>query len=166
MAAPAGHDLRRIGVEHPFIVGLAVLGEDLVHDGVRLEARRLQPGFDHAQTAIRHDGAPERRIGLQPDDHLVVAVDVAGLVGGQRGGRLGIDVQNPFADFLLEVGLQFAPDGLRPLAGSDEKALVPIVGRDVALDEIADVDGVLPSPSCETRPFGHEPSLRCSDRRR
>ena len=77
-AAAAGHDLRRVGVEDAVIVRLAVLGESLVHGGVRLDAGGLQAVLDHAQPAIRHDGAAERLVGLQADDHLVVAVDVAG----------------------------------------------------------------------------------------
>ncbi len=82
VAAPARHDLRRIGIEDAVIVGLAVLGEGLVHDRVGLETRCLQSSLDHAQPAIGHDGAAERRVGLQPDDHLVVAIDVAGFMGG------------------------------------------------------------------------------------
>ncbi len=81
MAAPAGHDFRRIGIEDPVIVGLAVLGEDLMHDRIGLESGRFQPGLDHAQSAVRHYGASEWRVRLKPDDHLVVAVDVAGIVG-------------------------------------------------------------------------------------
>ena len=106
----------------------------------------FQPGLDHAQPAIRHDGAAERRVGLKADDDLVVAIDVTRLVRGQRGWRFDIDVQNPFVDLLFEIGLQLGPDGFRALAGTCEKRLVPIIGSDVALDEVADVDRVLPTP--------------------
>ena len=81
MCEPAGgEDLRRVGVEDAVVVGLAVLGEDLPDERVELVAVRLQPGLDHPQAAGRHDRAPQRRVGLQPDDQLVVAVDVAGRV--------------------------------------------------------------------------------------
>ena len=125
VAPPAGHDLRRIGIEDAVIVGLAILGEGLVHDRVWLETGGLQPGLDHAQPAIGHDGAAERRVGLQPDDHLVVAINVARLVGSHGGGRLGIDVEDALADLLLEVGLQLRPDGFRPFARRAKKASSP-----------------------------------------
>ena len=85
----------------------------------------FKPAFHHAQAAIRHDGAAERRVGLQTDDDLVVAIDVTGRVRGQRGWRFDIDVQNSFSDFLFEVRLQLGPDSFCALAGSREKRLVP-----------------------------------------
>jgi hypothetical protein len=62
-------------------MGLAQLGEHLVERGVGLEAIGLETVLDHAIAAERHDGALERRIGLQADDLLEILGDVAGPVG-------------------------------------------------------------------------------------
>jgi len=55
---------------------------------IALEACGLQPGFYHAQAAVREDCALERLVGLQTDNDFVGAVDVAGLVR-QQCGRVG-----------------------------------------------------------------------------
>ncbi len=86
VGAPRGEDLRRVGVEHPGVVGLAVLREDLVDGRVQLVAVGLQPGLDHPQPAVRHDRALQRGVGLQADDDLPVAVQVARRVAGDGGG--------------------------------------------------------------------------------
>ena len=81
---PALHDLGRIGVEHPVIMALAVFRERFVDLRVRLEPRRFQASFDHAQAAERKNRALERLIGLKADDHLVLAIDISGLMREQR----------------------------------------------------------------------------------
>ena len=92
--AAAAHDLRRIGVEHAVVVGLAVLREGLMDRRIGLEARGLEAGLDHAQAAGGKDRAAERTVGLQADDDLVVPVDPARRVGEQGGRRRRIDVQH------------------------------------------------------------------------
>ena len=79
----AAHDLGRVGVEDTVIVRLAIFRERFVDPRVGLEAGRLQARLDHAQPAIRENGALERLIGLQPDDHLVVTIDIPSLVRQQ-----------------------------------------------------------------------------------
>ena len=100
LAAP--HDLGRVGVEHAVVVRLAVFRERLVHLRIGLEAGGLQARLDHAQAAIREDRALERLVGLQADDDLVVAVDVAGLVREQRRWRLRIDGEHALLPLLLK----------------------------------------------------------------
>ena len=75
-AAAAPH-VGRVGVEDAVVVRLAILGEGLDDVRVGLVAVGLERGGDHPEAAVRHDRALERRLGLQPDDDFVVAVDVA-----------------------------------------------------------------------------------------
>ena len=84
---------------------------------VGLKPGGLQAGLDHAQAAVRKDGALERLVGLQADDDLVVAVDVAGLVRQQRRRGLGVDGENAFLPLVLEIGLELGPDRLGSARG-------------------------------------------------
>ena len=147
----AAHDLRRVGVEHPVIVGLAVLREGFVNGRVGGESRGLEARLDHAQAAGREDGATERTVGLQADDHLVVAVDPARVVGeqGRRPGR--IDVEHALLALLVEIGLQLRPYRLGPLRGTGEERFVAVVRRHVAQDEVANIDRALPAPRHRNR---------------
>ena len=45
--------------------------------------KRQRTGFDHAQAAEWEDRSLERLIGLKADDHLVLAVDISGLMREQ-----------------------------------------------------------------------------------
>ena len=148
---PALHDLRRVGVEHPVIVGLAIFRKCLANLRVRLEPRRFQASFDHAQSAERKNRALERLVGLQADDHLVIAIDISGLMREQRRGCLRIDGEHAFFLFLLEIGLQLLPDRLCAFGRADKKGLIACIRRNIADDEIAHRDrvtpGALPEPS-------------------
>ena len=121
---PALHDLGRIGVEHPVIMGLAVFRERFVDLRVRLEPRRFQASFDHAQTAERKNRALERLIGLKADDHLVLAIDISGLMREQRRRRFRIDSEHAFLLFFLEIGLELLPDRLCAFGRAYEKCLI------------------------------------------
>ena len=90
------HDFRRIGVEHAVIVRFPIFRESLVHSRIRLEARCLQAGLDHAQAAEREDRPLEGLVGLKTYDDFVVAIDIAGLMGQQGRGSFCIDRQHPF----------------------------------------------------------------------
>ena len=107
---PALHDLRRIGVENAVVVGLAIFREGLVDLRIRLEASRLQSRLDHAQAAEWKNGSLERLVGLQPDDHFVVAVDIARFMRKHRRRRFRVDGKDALFPLFLEIGLQFRPD--------------------------------------------------------
>jgi len=133
-------------------VGSPVFGKGLIYPRVGREPGRLQACLDHAQSAEGKDGAFERLVGLQPDDHLVVLVDVAGFVRQHRRGRLRIDGEYAFLPFLLEVGLKLVPHGLGAFGGPGEKRLVSGIGRDVANNEIAHVNAGTPTSGFERAP--------------
>ena len=91
---------------------------------IGLEAGGLQTRLDHAQAAEGKDGPLERLVGLQSDDDLVVAIDVAGLVRQQRRGRLRVDGEHAFLSLVLEIGLQLGPDRLGAFGRPGEKFLI------------------------------------------
>ena len=148
----AFHDFGRIGVEHAVVVGLAIFGEGLVDLRIGLDSGSFQARLDHAQAAVREDRALERLVGLQPDDDLVVTIDVARLVRQQGRWRFCIDCEHAFLALFLEIRLKLRPYGLGPLGWADEEFLVAAVGRHVAGDEIADVDGATPMTQSEIAP--------------
>ena len=100
-----------------------------------------------------NDRPLERLVGLQADDHLVVAIDIAGGVREQGRGRLRVDGENALCSLLFEVGLQLFPDRFRALGGAGEEALVALVGRHVADDEISHVDRLAPIAGLEPSPI-------------
>ena len=149
--AAAPPHVGRVGVEHRVVVGLAVLAEGLHHLRVRLVAVRLQRIDDEAQAAVGHDRPLERRVGLQPDDDLVVAVDVAGGVRRDRAGYLG-DVEHALAAFLDEQLLEDVPDVLGPRCRGLQKGRISVVRLVVLLNEIANVDFLLPETGSKPLP--------------
>ncbi len=154
--APAGPDLRRVHVEDGRVVRLAVLGEGFAHRGVGLAADRLEAVLDHAPAAGGHDRAAERLVGLQADDHFVVAVDVARAVRRERRRGGHVDVEDALLRLLAEVRLELLPDGERPLRGRREKLGTAAVRRHVGYDEVAHVDLALPDGTRKVAPlFGH-----------
>jgi len=149
--AAAAPDVLGIGVEHGLVVGLAILGERLHDVGIGGVAVCLQRAEHHAQAAVGHDRPLERRLGLQADDDLVLLVDVAGRVGGDRAGSLR-DVEDALPPLLHEEVGQNAPDPRRPGGDGRQERPVAVVGRVVHLDEGADVDLPLPEQPLESFP--------------
>ena len=145
-----GLDVRGVGVEDAVVVGLAVLGEDLADPLVRLVAVGLEARRDHAPAAERHDRALERRVGLQADDDLVGLVDVARRVGEDARRDLR-DVEDALLAFRVEQGPQRPPDAGRALGRALQEGAVAFVRGVVLLDEVADVDAVLPAARLRSR---------------
>ena len=148
----AFHDLRRVGIEDPVIVGLAIVGECIVDLRIGLEAGGLQARLDHAQSAVGENRALERLIRLQADDDFVVAIDVAGLVGEHGRWCFCVDGQNALLLLFLEIGLELVPHLFGPLGRPQKEFLIAAIRRDVADDEIADVDAAAPAPALKSSP--------------
>ena len=144
-------DVRRIGVEHAVVVGLAVLGEDLAQQRIGLVAVGFEAVRHHAPAAERHDRPLERRLGLQPDDQLVRLVDVARRVRQDAGGHLR-DVEDALLALLGEQRLKGLPYAARAVGRSLQEGAVAFVGGIVSLDELAHVDPTAPAPRCEAAP--------------
>ena len=137
-AAAAPH-VGRIGVEDAVVVRLAILREGLDDVRVGLVAVRLQRGGDHPEAAVGHDRALERRVGLQPDDDFVLAVDVARRMGGDGAWNLG-DVEHALAALLDEQVRSFFQIACVRFVAGARNVVVAVVGRVVLLDEVPNVD--------------------------
>ncbi len=123
-----------------------------MHLRIGFDARRLEAGLDHPQAAERKNRPLERFVGLQSDDHLVVAVDISRLVRQHRRRRFCINGKHASLPLVLEEGLELGPDCLGALRRPRQEFLIAGVGRDVANYEVADIDGVAPIPRLEVSP--------------
>ena len=84
------------------------------------------------------DGPLEGLVGLQADDDLVVAVDVAGLVREEGRGCLRIDGEHTLLSFLLEERLKLGPHGLGALGGAGEKPFISCVRGEVRWSRLSE----------------------------
>ena len=128
-------------------MGLAVLGEDLLDLRIGLLAGFLDGLLDHTPAAVRHHGALARHIGLQTDNHIVDfrGIDVAGREGVDARRGVGVHV----VDALLAlhgqiVVVQILPQVLGLVGGVSQEGLVALIWRVVLLDEVADINVLLP----------------------
>jgi hypothetical protein len=97
-------------------MGLPILAECLHHLWVGLVSIGLERIDDQPETAVRHDGALQCRIGLEADDDFVFTVDVAGRVGRDGTGDLR-DVEYALSSLLDEHLFERVPDSLRAPGG-------------------------------------------------
>ncbi len=151
--ASALPDVRGVGVEHPFVVGLPVLRERLYDVGLGLVAVGLERAQDHPEAAVRHDRALERGLGLETDDDLVRTVDVPRTVRRDRAWNLG-DVEHALLPLLEEELVEPFPDRERARGSGREERRVSLVRLVVLLDEVPDVDLLLPQARPEPAPRG------------
>ena len=140
-------DLLGVDAEDAVVVGLAVLGEDLLDLRIGLLAGFLDGLLDHTPAAVRHHGALARHIGLQTDNHIVDfrGIDVAGREGVDARRGVGVHV----VDALLAlhgqiVVVQILPQVLGLVGGVSQEGLVTLIWRVVLLDEVADINVLLP----------------------
>ena len=121
--AAAPPHVRGIGVEHRVVVRLPVLREGLDDVRVGVVAVGAKRGLDQAEAAVRHDGALQRRVGLEADDDLAIAIDVAGRMGRDRAGDRR-HVEHALAALVDEEILQLAPDAFRAAGRGREERFV------------------------------------------
>ena len=134
---------------------LAVLGEDLLDRRVRLLAGLLDGLLHHAPTAIRHHGSLAWLIGLQADDHIVDlrGIDIASREGVDIRRRVGVHI----IDTLLALHRQIVvvevlPQVLRLVGRIREERFITLVRRVVLLNEVTNVDVLLPVAGNEPLP--------------
>ena len=154
-----------VDAEDPVVVGRAVL--ELLLDGVgELVAVGTAGGQDHAHAAEGVDRAAERLFRLQADDELVVLVQVSGAVVEERGDVLGVDVQHAaLLQLLLAQGEILFVEHLCARGRARKEARAALVGRVVALNEVAHVDPLGPcaaEKSVPTMVHGFASSSSCS----
>jgi hypothetical protein len=123
-----------------------------MHVRIGFKAGGLETRFDHAQPAKRKNGAFERLIGLQPDNHLVLFIDIAGLMRQHGRWRLRINGKHSLFLFVPEIRLQFIPDRLGPFRWPCEKFFVTGIGSGVPRNKITNVDRACPNTRLKTTP--------------
>ena len=147
---------RGIGIEHGLVMGLVVVGEDLVQLGAGGVAVGGAGLLRHLDAAVGHEGPLQGLVGLQSHHLFQVLVgiaDIPGTVGQRSGNHLGLHIQNaPLGPLLLLQGLQIRPQGLGGLGGSFQEGCVSLIGGIVGLNKIPDVDLVAPLESTEPIP--------------
>ena len=144
---------RGVDIEDRVVVGLAVLGEDLLHLGVVLHAGLVDGRLDHTPAAVRHHRALEGGVGLQADDHVIVLADVARLEGVDVSGGVRVDVEDAHLALFGEVLLfESVPHAQGLLGRPCQERGVALVGGVVQLDEITNVDFIAPVTLYETFP--------------
>ena len=154
MALTGGAHLVGVGAEHAVVVG-GTEAELLLYLGGELIAVGLAGLLHHTHTAEGVDGSLEGAVGLHAHDDLVVLVDVAGGEAGEGGDGGGVDIQHAAElSFQSEKTLDLLHQGLGAGGSGGQKIRVALVGLVVGLNEITDVDLVLPYAGIESRPIG------------
>ena len=147
-----------IGIKDRLVVGLVVVGEDLVQLGAGRVAIGGAGLLRHLNAAIGHEGTLQGLVGLQTHNLLQVLVglaDIAGAIGQRAGDHLRLHIQHAALGPLLELErLQIRPQGIGGIGGACQEALVPVVGEIVILDEFPDVDLIAPLGAMESVPGG------------
>ena len=148
-------DLLGVHAEDAVVVGLAILGEDLLDFRIRLLAGFLDGLLDHTPAAVRHHGTLARNIGLQTDNHIVDfrRVDVAGAecVDASRG--VGVDVVDALLALYCQiVVIEVLPQVLGLLGGVSQERLIALIRRIVLLNKVTDINVLLPVALSEAFP--------------
>ena len=156
MRGAAGAHLGGVDVEDTGVVGLAAVGVVLHHLAIELVAVLVGSLPRDADTAVHMQGALERLIGLQADDGLLLGmlvVDVARGMAADAGNGLGVHIQDTTLLALLQEQVKhLAPQVLRALRRAGEELVITVVRGVVPLDEVADVNLVLPNTALEAFP--------------
>ena len=156
-AAVVAHDApASVGVKDRRIVCLVIFRKDLMELRADLVAVVLECLLCHADAAVGHERLLERLVRLQSDDLFEVfqrGVDVAGAVCRQARDDLRLHVEDAALRALLLLQFLHArPQAVRRVCRRCEKALVAIVWRVVALDEVTNIDFLLPDAPFKTVP--------------
>ena len=152
-----GLHLLRVGIKHAVVVRFVILREDLVQLLRRLVAIRRAGLFGHLDTAVRHECALERLVGLQTHDALQILRalgDVSRSVGRQTRDDLRLHIEyTALGALLLLQALQDAPQLLRGLGWALQEAFAAVISRVIVLNKSANVHFIRPLGSLEPVPF-------------
>ena len=143
----------RVNIEDGFVMGLAVLGEDLLDVFVNFLASFLDGCFNHAPSAIWHHCTLEWDIGLETDDHVVIFANVASRECIDVGRNLCIDVVDAALTLHVEILVgESIPNLQGLLRRTGQEGCIAFVRRVILLDKVADIDVIGPISGGETSP--------------
>jgi len=111
----------------------------------------LESAQNHPKAAVWHDGALQGRLCLKPNDDFVLLINVAGAMRRNRAGNLR-DVEHSFLALFDKQLVQTIPDLPGPLRRGRKKRLISLIWLVVLLNEITDVDFLLPKTRLESVP--------------
>jgi len=145
-------------------MGFTVFGEDFFQLRIQFTAINLTGAFNHFDTAERNQRTFQWRIGLQTDDLFQFLVDITGIMRGNGGRYIGIEVNRRVsAVFLFDAFHNGIPQFSRCRGSTSQKGFITFIRRIVFLNEVTYVDAILPFAFAKTFPslgeflikFGH-----------
>ena len=133
------HHLRCVRIENALVVGLVVLGEDLVKLRIRCVTVGGASLLCHLDTTVRHECSLQWLISLKTYDLLEILlclVDVCCAVSGDAGNDLGLHIEHAALCtlFLLKC-LNLVPELIGRLCRAGKEAGITVVCSVVLLDE-------------------------------
>ena len=139
MGVAGGAHLGGVGVEDGLVVGLVVLGENLVKLRIRCVTIGGACLLCHLDTAVWHECSLQRLIGLKTYDLLEILlrlVDICCAVSGDAGNDLGLHIEHAALCtlFLLKC-LYLVPKLLCRFGRTSKEAGITIINGVVLLDE-------------------------------
>ena len=137
-------DIIVVGSEHTLVVSLAILGEDSLGSGIQLIAISLQRRLYHTDTTLGEDTTLQRSIGLKTNDNLALLVNISCAIGAYALRQLCLGIINALLALHLEHLRKDVPKLLCLLTGASQETLVAIVWLVVVLDEVTNINLVLP----------------------
>ena len=149
----AVQDVFGVNVKHALVVGFTVFSEDFLQHWVQLAIVRFAGAFYHFDTTERDNRTFQRRFSLQTNDFLETFLDVASVMRGDGGRKGSIKINRRVSAVFLFNAFHY---GVPQLGGrfscASQEGLVTFVRGIVFLDEVADVDFVLPVTFRKTFP--------------
>ncbi|MNS85746.1 hypothetical protein D3C72_1196200 [compost metagenome] len=137
-------------------MGFAVFGEHFFQLWIQFAAIDLTRTFDHFDAAEWDQRAFQRGVSLQTYDGFQLFSDVASVMGSDGRGNVGVEI-----NWRMGAVLQFdpfhnlVPQGGGGLSCASQEGFITLVRSVVFLDEVTNVDFVLPVTFAETFPsFG------------
>ena len=153
--ATEGAHFLGVSTEHTFVVRRAVLHllHHVVADLVTISFCSLMA---HAHTAERVHRTLQRSIRLKTDDQFIFLVEVTGLVVKKTGNVVHIHVENAalFVFFLVEAFI-LSINLLSTSRRTGEEGSIAFIRRVVGLNEVSDINRVLPLTGLERRVLRH-----------
>jgi len=154
VAGTAGSHLRGVGVKYARIVGFSVLCEKLYDFRVYLIAVVLAGLYCHADTAVRLQRPLKGFVCLEAHNGFFIFIQVSGAMRRNGGNDLGIHIQYAAGLTLFGRELHYLiPESLCIFCRPFKEGVIAVVGGVVFLDEVADIDFMLPYTWCKCVPF-------------
>src|SRR5258706_15717431 len=112
---------------------MPILWEGFDHRAIGFITIILEWVYDDLKTAVGHDSPLEWRLGLKSNDHFVVPIDIAWIVGGDGTWNQG-NVEHALFSFLHEEFVQAIPKVRCACGGVRKEGIVSLIRLVVLLN--------------------------------